>query len=145
MQSLTSKRLELERAQMALRVSCPYCGQDTQCVTGKEIYPHRKDLYSLNFYLCKPCNAYCGCHKGTLNPLGSPANVELREARMKAHRAFDELWKDKHMPSRTQAYKWLSEKTGVPPAKCHIAMFDTVSCENVVSAVDSYWENINVF
>lgn len=42
---------------------CPYCGSKTEYVDGTVIYPHRPDLANRKFYICRPCNAYVGCHK----------------------------------------------------------------------------------
>jgi len=100
-------------------------------VTGKEIYPHRKDLYKLTFYSCSPCKAYVGCHATSEKPLGRLANSELRKAKSAAHRAFDPLWKSGDM-KRKQAYKWLSQIIEIDGKDCHIGMFDIETCENVV-------------
>tara|TARA_R100000541_G_scaffold58197_2_gene69160 strand:- start:175 stop:567 length:393 start_codon:yes stop_codon:yes gene_type:complete len=110
---------------------CPYCKQFSKSVTGKEIYPHRKDLFNLVIYSCLPCNAYVGTHKGTTKPLGRLANKELRKAKSAAHRAFDPLWKLGGM-KRKEAYKWLAETLDVEPIDCHIGMFDVETCEDVV-------------
>jgi hypothetical protein len=110
---------------------CPYCKRFSKAVTGKEIYPHRKDLFSLNFYSCAGCNAYVGTHKGTLKPLGRLANKELRRAKSKAHKAFDPLWKCLGM-KRKEAYKWLAETLNIKVSECHIGLFDIEECETVV-------------
>lgn len=77
-----------------MTVICSYCNKPAELVTGKEIYPHRPDLYPKKFWRCRPCTAYVGCHKpnagygdGT-RPLGRLANAELRAAKSAAHAAF---------------------------------------------------------
>lgn len=75
---------------------CAYCGVRSKLVTGKDLYPHRPDLYSLNFYQCTPCDAHVGCHKGTPNPLGRLANAELRKMKSAAHAVFDPIWKSRY-------------------------------------------------
>lgn len=117
-------------------VICDYCGEKTQLVAGKEIYLHRPDLYKKNFYICKPCDAYVGCHRNTTKPLGRLANKELRRAKNNAHVVFDPLWKSKKM-SRHSAYKWLAEKLQIEPRKCHIGMFDVEMCKRVISVLTS--------
>ena len=109
---------------------CPYCNQFSKLVTGKEVYPHRKDLFNLNFYQCNPCVAYVGTHKGTVKPLGRLANAELRKSKSAAHRAFDPLWKLGDM-KRKEAYKWLAVALGINASDCHIGMFDVSTCEDV--------------
>lgn len=102
---------------------------------GREVYPHRPDLFALNFYRCAPCDAYVGTHKGTKTPLGTPANAPLRAARSRAHAAFDPIWREGKM-SRTRAYAWLSRQLGLPPAETHIGMFSAEQCAAVVAAVE---------
>lgn len=100
-------------------------------VKGEVIYPHRRDLYEKPFYLCAPCDAYVGCHPGTINPLGRLANAELRRAKKAAHAAFDPKWREGGM-KRQQAYKWLSEQLGITREECHIGMMDVDLCRRVV-------------
>lgn len=110
---------------------CPYCNNPAEIVQGDKIYPHRKDLYSKNFYLCAPCGAYVGCHGRTTQPLGRLADRALRSAKSAAHRAFDPIWKSGEL-NRGQAYKWLAERMELPSERCHIGMFDVSQCKRVV-------------
>lgn len=105
------------------------CGGATSLVGGKRIYPHRPDLYHKRFYLCEQCGAYCGRHPRTTRPLGTPAGRELREARQRAHAAFDPLWKSGKM-KRANAYKWLAKKLGV--AAVHIGESGLGTCNRIV-------------
>ena len=116
---------------MTHNVVCPYCSATARKVFGSVIYPHRTDLYSKVFYLCKPCNAYVGCHPGTSNPLGRLANAELRRAKSAAHAAFDPLWRKGAM-SRSAAYSWLAESLTLKAKDCHIGMFDEELCQRTV-------------
>lgn len=114
-------------------VICDYCNIATRLAKGNEIYPHRPDLASLNFYLCDSCGAYVGCHKNGdgKRPLGRVANAELRKAKSKAHAAFDPLWKSGRM-SRGKAYAVLAQYMGIHKGQCPIGMFDIEQCERVV-------------
>lgn len=112
---------------------CNYCGNFSEKVTGKEIYPHRKDLFHMTFYSCN-CQlggAYVGCHGSSDKPLGRLANAELRKAKSAAHRAFDQLWRSKLL-KRQEAYKWLAKQMNKTGADCHIGMFDISECQKVV-------------
>ena len=102
--------------------NCIECGRKARLVGGQRIYPHRRDLYNLKFYLCE-CGAYCGTHKGTTKALGFPCGPETRRARKQAHASFDPLWKGGKM-ERREAYSWLAEQLNVDPDKCHIGMMD---------------------
>ena len=125
-----------------MNIKCAYCNRDAVKVTGEKLYPHRKDLYSLRFWMCEPCNAYVGCHKGTDTPLGRLANAELRAMKSKAHKAFDPLWKEGYM-SRREAYTWLSEALDISSDECHIGMFDVPRCEEAVALCEEKYCNLD--
>ena len=117
---------------MTKPVECPYCGGKACLVTGKVIYPRRQTVWKKSFWSCAPCDAYVGCHGGITRPLGSLANSPLRSARIKAHAAFDGLWRTGPM-RRVDAYKWLATKLGIELKHCHIGMFDETLCRIVVA------------
>jgi len=114
-----------------VRIICSYCKKPASLVTGEEIYPHRKDLYHKFFWLCKPCDAYTGCHRNTNKPLGRLAGPELRKLKVMAHSAFDPLWKNGKM-KRKDAYKWLSDQLKINFSFCHIGYFDEQMCKKVI-------------
>ncbi len=103
--------------------TCIECANTAALVTGKRIYPHRPDLYGKSFWLCE-CGAYCGCHPGTTDPLGYPCGPATRQARSRAHAAFDPLWRGKGGMSRGDAYRWLARRLGIDKRDCHIGMMD---------------------
>lgn len=122
---------------------CADCGGKSTCVTGKEIYPHRPDLYSKRFWRCE-CGAYCGCHPGSTFPLGSPAGSETRKARNAAHDAFDPLWERKIIrdgvpqhEARAAGYAWLAEQMGLPVEQTHIGMFTAEQARRVVEIIEA--------
>jgi len=72
--------------------ACTHCDTPAQLVDGSQVYPHRQDLVARLFWRCG-CGAYVGTHKGSDRPLGTPANAQLRDARMKLHNQMvDPLW-----------------------------------------------------
>lgn len=103
---------------------CPYCGGATEFTDSSIIYGKSYGM----IYLCKPCRAYVGVHKGTEVALGRLANAELREAKKEAHRYFDVIWKEGRL-KRNEAYKHLSEYLGTSPEYTHIGMFDVEHCK----------------
>ena len=109
--------------------SCPYCGAPTKLVDDTEIYGRS---YGTSCYVCKPCGAWVGCHKGTDKALGRIANKELRELKRQAHESFDLLWKEGCLP-RAAAYEVLSAAFGLPTEQTHIGMFDEDMCRKVIS------------
>ena len=116
-----------------MNVICDYCGKAAKLVKGDYIYPHRMDLYDLNFYFCNNDHpaSYVGCHKGTVQPLGRLANDHLRYMKSQAHKAFDPLWKFGRY-KRNGAYKWLAKELRINVSDCHIGMFDVDQCKKVI-------------
>ena len=109
-------------------LSCPYCGRPTMLVDDAEIYGRS---YGTKSYMCKPCRAWVGCHKGTTKALGRIANKELRQLKHQAHGSFDPIWQKGHV-SRSEAYEILSIALGLPIWQTHIGMFDETMCRRVI-------------
>jgi hypothetical protein len=121
-------------------VLCDYCGAPAVLTDDSLVYNRS---YGSFVWLCRPCGAWVGVHRNSphYHPLGRLANAELRAAKIKAHAAFDPLWKAAMQlrgwsqgEARGRAYRWLGRYMGVPPAKCHIGMFDEQQCVQVVEA-----------
>ena len=96
-----------------MQIWCCNCNKmvNAQLTKGKEIYPHRPDLYKLNFYKCPKCGKYVGCHPKTTRPLGCIPTDVIKIARQKVHAKMDPLWKNKKI-GRMQLYKRISKKLG---------------------------------
>lgn len=106
---------------------CPYCGADTEYVDSSCVYGSSYGM----IYICKPCDAYVGVHKGTDESLGRLANAELRKWKKATHSIFDVLWKERRM-TRNQAYEWLADKLKIKREDCHIGMFDEDMCKRAI-------------
>lgn len=122
----------------ALAPACGECGQMAKMVGGEIVYPHRRDLWDGWYWRCA-CGAYCGVHKETLKPLGTPAGRETRAARSAAHAAFDPLWQRRQAISgltkhhaRGKGYKWLAAALGIERKDCHIGSMDAATALRVV-------------
>lgn len=117
---------------------CPYCSTSSKMITGRSMYPGRKDLWNRTFYHCAPCDAHVGTHQGTKLPLGRLANAELRAAKQQAHAAFDPIWRrlidegHKKSLARAAAYRWLTTTLRLQRGECHIGMFDLSLCRQVI-------------
>jgi hypothetical protein len=115
------------------KVICPYCGQAAELVSSATIYGGR-DFGMM--WDCRPCDAYVGTHKNSADhaPLGTLANAELRAARMRAHRAFDPLWKGGTL-TRKEAYAEMRRILNVTRAGAHVARLDLAQCEALVAGL----------
>lgn len=126
---------------------CPACQTAARLTDGREIYPHRPDLADKPIWACTVCeDTYVGCHPGTEDPLGFPADAALREARtILHHRRLDPLWKNAartggygslneqgvktvQKAARGRVYGFLAERMGLTRETCHTAMFTIEQC-----------------
>ena len=123
------------KAKPPLEAMCLYCG-------GRAVHhPTSVHVYGRDcgpIWECAPCDARVGCHPNG-RPLGRLAKKPLREAKGRAHAAFDPLWKAAmardQLPSgraRARGYRWLAAQLGIEPKACHIALFDEAQCERTV-------------
>ncbi len=110
---------------------CPYCEKEAIWVENKEVYG-RNYGKSYMMWLCKPCNAYVGCHNNTKEPLGTLANKSLREWRKKAHEAIDEFWQSGEM-TRKEVYQKLKDHYG---GDIHIGESDEQLCMDLVNGAE---------
>lgn len=63
--------------------------------------------------------------------MGVPAGRKVREWRIKAHDALDELWDQEGGMSRNEVYTWLSGKMKMG-GRAHIASMDVGQCRKVI-------------
>jgi hypothetical protein len=118
-------------------MTCNYCGAVADLVSGEVIYPHRHCLWGKMFWRCEPCKAWVGCHPGTITPLGTLANAELRHMRNRAHEAFDPIW-DSGQLARTQAYHWLANRMGMRKEDVRIGQFNLAQCQRVIDECSQF-------
>jgi ssDNA-binding Zn-finger/Zn-ribbon topoisomerase 1 len=95
------------------------------------------------FYACvgfPKCRATHGAHPdGT--PLGKPATAETKKWRIRAHEAFDELWKGpKKRMTRGQAYVHMQKLMSMTADEAHIGNFDEDQCVDLIErlAIEEY-------
>ena len=113
---------------------CPYCWAPTALVDSAEVY--RGKSYG-PIHLCRDCNAYVGCHKGTFTALGRLANASLRRKKMDFHAALDPIWKSGKM-GRNELYGWLAGRMGIDRELCHGGMFDEQQCDEAIRILKNF-------
>jgi ssDNA-binding Zn-finger/Zn-ribbon topoisomerase 1 len=118
-------------------IKCPECGAPMVLKKTRK-YLHRDGTPRLFYACCRypKCRATHGAHPDG-RPLGFPANAETKQARIKAHELFDQLWEDGKM-NRHEAYAWLAEKMNA--AEVHIGNMDKTECETVIKICSEYLE-----
>ena len=127
--------MHARKSQQAWPVICPYCKREAELVEGATLYPDRPHIDDVWFWLCRPCGAYTVAHKNSKRhtPNGTLANAELRDARQRAHAAFDPLWQSGAM-TRAQATDWLAKELN-HKRRPHIEYMSVEDCNRVVDAV----------
>jgi len=121
-----------------------HCKKESSMVTGEDVYPHREDLYLLNFYKCHDCDAYVGCHKKNnrlgltgIEPLGRPANNKLRSIRWFVHDCLDKHWKESEnrREKRNMVYSKLSQEMDISEEECHVGLFSITKCRKALKVI----------
>lgn len=119
-------------------IYCCACKQEVsaRATTGREIYPHRKDLHGMHFWVCDACENYVGCHskdpKNRTRPLGCIPTPDMRKARTKLHALIDPIWKSGKL-KRVAVYQRLA--TALGRKSFHTA--ETRSLEELEQAYDT--------
>ena len=114
---------------------CSYCKQPCEWVENKEVYgKNYGDSYMI--WLCRPCNAYVGCHNNSKKALGRVATKELRQLRMEAKNLFIAKYLRKwNCPSwvKESMYKRLAKEIDIPLSQCHFGMFNEERCRKIIN------------
>lgn len=112
-------------------VICPKCNEPAPWVENKEKYG-RNYGKSYMCYFCKPCGTYVGCHNNTREPLGTLADKETQQWRIKTHAVLDPLWK-KQGYKRGNVYYKLDDYFG---ESIHIGESNIERCKEIMRAVE---------
>jgi hypothetical protein len=115
---------------------CPHCGSPVNIVTHEQLYGRTFSDWPY-VYRCvnNSCDSHVGLHPFTNIPLGTLANPELREIRMRAKKLFQPLWRE-HGMNRNQAYELLAKELGIKPKDCHFGWFDIEQCQKAIEALE---------
>jgi ssDNA-binding Zn-finger/Zn-ribbon topoisomerase 1 len=114
---------------VATTLVCPECGAPMR------FKPSRYGpFYGCSRYSETGCRGTHGAHPNGA-PLGTPATRAVKDARIRAHAAFDRLWANGRMP-RKRAYAWLAEQLGLSRDAAHIGQFDEAQCDQVIAMVE---------
>ena len=111
---------------------CPYCDAEATVSDSAEIYRGRSYGLALICTRWPECDAFVSCHPGSDRPMGYMANRELREARKKAHAAFDPRWKHTKL-TRKGAYQLMADLLKIPLGQAHISHLNLEQCAIVTN------------
>ena len=119
---------------------CCLCDNEGIVISGKDLYGHRPDLWSLKMFQCpthKDC--YVGAHKSSGEPLGIMADRNLRELKMLAHSLFDPFWKSKKV-KRYRLYSKLASEMGIDINECHFGYFKEDELKEAIEIIEGWCE-----
>ena len=122
---------------------CPYCGRDAVLRPAEYVYGDDTITAGSMLYVCSgypDCNSYVGVHRGTKKPMGSLADKELRNKRIRAHHAMNRLIESGCM-CKNGVYAWLSCSLNLPPKETHIGCFSDYMCEQTIMECERVLEN----
>lgn len=139
MHSFTTNRknIKLKKGVFIIKriaVRCPYCGAMAVKRPATYIFGDKANTYEY-YYVCShfpSCNTYVAAHEKTGLPMGTLANGDLRNWRIRAHKALDKIWQNGYM-TKDQAYKWLQAKLDLPESETHIAKFGEYRCKQTIT------------
>lgn len=119
---------------------CPYCGRAVQLHPASYIYGDDTIKPDSYLYVCNGypnhCDAYVGADQNR-RPKGTLANSELRHKRIEAHRALDQIWKNRYM-TKHETYAWLQTRLGLSGKEMHIGNFSDYYCGKVIQECQTY-------
>jgi hypothetical protein len=116
---------------------CCGCQAEVQArlTSGKETYPHRRDLQDLPFWKCGACGNFVGCHhktKDRTRPLGCIPTPEIKLVRSEIHKVIDPIWKSGRV-GRRELYGMIAHVIGVE--EYHTANINSIDQANEVLRV----------
>lgn len=120
-------------------MKCPYCNEKAEWTENKAIYGKNYGK-SYMVYLCKPCDAYVGCHLNSKRPLGTMANRDLREWRKRTHAVIDPIWKNGLLP-RTKVYEILDKYFGF---EVHVGESNEEMCKKIITNAKIMFEVLGI-
>lgn len=110
-----------------------HCGSIAVLREASFVYGKRAKN-SAHLYVCSrypECDSYVTVDENTLQPRGPLADANIRQLRIEAHRMFDRIWKSGIM-SRSEAYRWLSDRLCMTRDQAHIGQFSGYWCQQVI-------------
>ena len=132
-----------KKKQMRETLYCPYCKRPGVLRPAAYVYGDNNLDPEKYLYVCSgypECGAYVGVHEGSRKPKGTLADSELRNKRIRAHRAMDTLVRAGCM-SRDGVYVWLSSRLNLPYEETHIGYFSDYFCEQAIRECEQVLDN----
>lgn len=115
--------------------NCPDCGSPMKLRETKKF--QWRNGHNRMFYGCSrfpDCRGIRPSHPdGT--PYGKPADKETKGWRIKAHAAFDKLWKEWGY-KRPEAYILLQTMMGMSAKDAHISLFTSEDCQKLIKKIE---------
>ena len=127
-----------------LQLICPYCNAPAKLMTNKEFFgddarePDEKLYVCSNYY--KGCDSYVTTYKNTEKPKGIMANGEVRNLRIRAHKAIDKVI-DSGTMTKNQIYRYLGIYFG--DREFHLGKSGIYKCNETIRLMNKILEKKN--
>src|ERR1035437_6701611 len=108
---------------------CPECGAPLLLKQGQH-----GSFFGCSQFRFTGCSGTHSAHQQTGQPMGTPATADVKAARTRAHREFDQLWMTGRM-TRSKAYVWLQKVLQLTKRDAHLAKMDLAQCERLMKAI----------
>ena len=111
---------------------CPECGAPLVLKHGMH-----GSFFGCSQFRFTGCSGTHSAHqsgKYVGQPMGTPATADVKLARTRAHREFDQIWITGRM-TRSKAYVWLQKVLQLTKRDAHIAKMDLAQCEQLLSEI----------
>lgn len=119
--------------------TCDNCGASSvQLTTNRDVYGPGALDPDTAIYRCGHCHASVCCHPGTVAPLGLMADAGTRALRIRAHQAFDPIWRN-GANTRAKAYRMLAYHLSVADEACHIATLSVAQLKATIQFSRDYF------
>ena len=112
---------------------CDVCGGVVKLVKTSA-----KNSASGYIYLCTKCGASVGTFKHDKDiAMGTLADKETSQMRIKVHRLFDRFWKGNR--TRKNNYRKLASELGIAEEDCHFGLMDMETLKKAEQILLKWW------
>jgi len=129
-------------------MKCTICGKEARITNGLELYRRYPKFHNIKYGRCDECNAHIQLDSDN-KPIGTFANLELREARRAVLVAFDPIAVCKALVSdmriseaKEKMLNWIANEINIKNDVCRIELFDIAQCRTVKNILTTLKKNI---
>ncbi len=132
---MANKKNHSKKNNRGKELYCPVCGSRAVIKTAREVIGEKAVDPDRFIFVCsrydQGCNTYVYAAKGSKTPLGEMADPQVRNLRIRAHKAIDAVVNSGVM-SKRNVYDYLADHMGCPIGRFHLAECGRYGCEETI-------------